>query len=107
MGTDNRSRWLKDPPSTIPIEILKAIPRALIDELIPIEILKAIPRALIDELRAIPVDKVNDKIVVVTDSVYNLSRIVSEVRFLTGQEPIIYLASPALFSILYSHGFGR
>jgi len=76
---------LKDPPSTIPIEILKAI-----------------PRALIDELRAIPVDKVNDKIVVVTDSVYNLSRIVSEVRFLTGQEPIIYLASPALFSILYS-----
>jgi len=71
------------------IPMLKDPPRA-----IPVDVLRGIPKAMIDELRAIPVDKKDDKIVVVTDSVYNISRITSEIKFLTGKDPVIYLITP-------------
>lgn len=78
------------------IPMLKDPPRA-----IPVDVLRGIPKAMIDELRAIPVDKKDDKIVVVTDSVYNISRITSEIKFLTGKDPVIYLITPTLFSLMY------
>ncbi|MFN3284372.1 MAG: GspE/PulE family protein, partial [Pseudothermotoga sp.] len=76
---------LKDPPKTVPVEVLRSI-----------------PRAMIEELRVIPVDKQNDKLVAITDSVYNLSRITSEVKFLTGKDPVIYLVTPMIFSLMYA-----
>lgn len=76
---------LKDPPKTVPVEVLRSI-----------------PRAMIEELRVIPVDKQNDKLVAITDSVYNLSRITSEIKFLTGKDPVIYLVTPMIFSLMYA-----
>lgn len=76
---------LRDPPKTVPVEILRSI-----------------PRAMIEELRVIPVDKQSDKLVVITDSVYNLSRITSEIKFLTGKDPVVYLVTPTVFSLMYA-----
>ncbi len=79
------------------IPMLKDLPR-----MIPVEVLRAVPKAMIEELRIIPIDKQNDTLVLVTDTVYNYPRIMSEVKFLTGKNPIVYLVTPQVFSLLYA-----
>jgi len=78
------------------LPVLKDPPRA-----IPAEVLNSLPRALIEELRTIPIDRRDGQLVLVTDSVLNLSRIKGEVKFITGQEPLIYLVTPSLFALMY------
>ncbi|AEH51302.1 GspE/PulE family protein [Pseudothermotoga thermarum] len=79
------------------IPVLKDLPRT-----VPVEVLKAVPRALIDELRIIPIGKQDDSLIIVTDTVYNYPRILSEVKFVTGKNPIVYLVTPQIYSILYA-----
>lgn len=75
---------LKDPPRVVPVEVLNSL-----------------PRALLEELRIIPIDKRDGRLILVTDTIHNISRIRGEVRFITGQEPTIYLVTPSLFALLY------
>ncbi|KAF2958725.1 general secretion pathway protein GspE [Thermotoga sp. Ku-13t] len=75
---------LKDPPRTVSAEVLGSL-----------------PRALIEELRIVPIDKRDGRLVLVTDTIHNLSRIMGEVKFITGQEPLVYLTTPSLFAFMY------
>lgn len=75
---------LKDPPRVVPVEVLNSL-----------------PRALLEELRIIPIDKRDGRLILVTDTIHNISRIKGEVKFITGQEPMIYLVTPSLFALLY------
>ncbi|MEN3007565.1 ATPase, T2SS/T4P/T4SS family [Pseudothermotoga sp.] len=78
------------------IPMLKDPPR-----IIASEILNSLPRALLEELRIIPIDKRDGRLMLVTDTIHNVSRIKGEVRFITGQEPVVYLVTPSLFALLY------
>lgn len=54
-------------------------------------------RELMEELRAIPIRMENDKIVVITDNVYNVSLIKRRLKFLFGKDIEIYLVAPDIF----------
>ncbi len=79
------------------VPVLKDLPRT-----VPVDVLRSIPKAMIEELRVIPIDRRDDKLVVITDSVYNLSRITSEIKFLTGKDPQIFLVTPTTFAFMYA-----
>ncbi|WP_084758784.1 GspE/PulE family protein [Thermosipho affectus] len=54
-------------------------------------------RELMEELRAVPIKLDGDKIVVVTDNVYNISLIKRRLKFLFGKEIEVYLIAPDMF----------
>lgn len=78
------------------IPMLKDPPR-----IIAAEVLNSLPRALLEELRIVPIDKRDGRLILVTDTIHNVSRIKGEVRFITGQEPVVYLVTPSLFALLH------
>ncbi|MCS7175111.1 GspE/PulE family protein [Pseudothermotoga sp.] len=78
------------------IPMLKDPPR-----IIAAEVLNSLPRALLEELRIVPIDKRDGRLILVTDTIHNVSRIKGEVRFITGQEPAVYLVTPSLFALLH------
>lgn len=54
----------------------------------------------IEELRAIPIKEENNKIIVVTDNVYNISLIKRRLKFLLNKEIEVYLVAPNIFEEL-------
>ncbi len=79
------------------VEVLDTIPTE-----IPADVLAKLPRNVIEDLHIIPLkEEENGRLVIVTDTATDISRIESSIKFLTGKEPKILLTSPVTFDYLY------
>ena len=79
------------------VEVLEQIPTE-----ISTEILAKLPRNVMEDLHIIPLEENEDgRLVIVTDTATDISRIESSIKFLTGKEPRILLTSPVTFDYLY------
>ncbi|RKX54234.1 MAG: general secretion pathway protein GspE [Thermotoga sp.] len=86
------------------LPLLKEIPRN-----IDPDVIEMIPRSIVEKYRVIPFEKNDEKkeIKVVTDEVLNLGRIIQEIRFTTGYNPIVYLTSRDNFETAYTDFYER
>ena len=86
------------------LPLLKDIPRN-----IDPDVIEMIPRSIVERYRVIPFAKDDEKkeIKVVTDEVLNLGRIIQEIRFTTGYNPVVYLTSRDNFESAYNDFYER
>ncbi len=79
------------------VEVLEQIPTE-----ISTEILAKLPRNVMEDFHIIPLEEnEGGRLVIVTDTATDISRIESSIKFLTGKEPRILLTSPVTFDYLY------